>query len=519
MRRKDVRKGDTVIVRRAGDVIPEIVGPVLVQAQEERAALVDAEGVHVVRHAARAPRGRGRLPVPEQARVPLAGHRVAVPLRGARRDGHRAPRLHDRDAPARGGAHRGPRRHLRARRRQALAAAGVQGQGHHERARSRSRPRRTGRSGGCWWGSTSATSARTSRRCSPGRSARSTRSPRRARTRSTPCPRSAPRSPPRCGSGSTTRRTWRCREAARRRRAHGRRARRATTTGPARSRGSRSCSPAASRRSRREEATELAQAAGRAGRLERVEEDVVRGGGGEPRVQARQGRDPRRRGRSTRPSSCGGWAGCRAMANAFSGSAAPVPRPPAVRVGRDRGGSVPRRCSPLSRCRAVATGRIVLATSIDGSVLDRRRRSMLFGARSGYSCDDLAVRSLLTSTSRWLVWQYRVNENLEGHRSDRACADELGLGLSVGWFVPLRRSRRSRSPDDAASIQSSDGLWSRRGRWIAWLVVVDLAGSVRRRRGRRRRALSSMCSTERAGRCRDGSWQRSPRSTRGGGCS
>src|SRR5207247_5738135 len=29
VRRKDVRVGDTVIVRRAGDVIPEVVGPVL----------------------------------------------------------------------------------------------------------------------------------------------------------------------------------------------------------------------------------------------------------------------------------------------------------------------------------------------------------------------------------------------------------------------------------------------------------------------------------------------------------
>ena len=32
--RKDVRKGDTVIVRRAGDVIPEIVGPVLAKRKK-----------------------------------------------------------------------------------------------------------------------------------------------------------------------------------------------------------------------------------------------------------------------------------------------------------------------------------------------------------------------------------------------------------------------------------------------------------------------------------------------------
>jgi len=39
IKRKDIRVGDTVIVRRAGDVIPEIVGPFNIKPENERAAL------------------------------------------------------------------------------------------------------------------------------------------------------------------------------------------------------------------------------------------------------------------------------------------------------------------------------------------------------------------------------------------------------------------------------------------------------------------------------------------------
>ena len=58
--RKDVRVGDTVIVRKAGDVIPEVVGPVLAKRPKGRATLEVPEGLPGVRAAARA--GRRREP-------------------------------------------------------------------------------------------------------------------------------------------------------------------------------------------------------------------------------------------------------------------------------------------------------------------------------------------------------------------------------------------------------------------------------------------------------------------------
>ena len=56
VKRKDVRPGDTVILRKAGDVIPEILGPVLALRPEGPAAVEDADEVPVLRHAA----GRSR---------------------------------------------------------------------------------------------------------------------------------------------------------------------------------------------------------------------------------------------------------------------------------------------------------------------------------------------------------------------------------------------------------------------------------------------------------------------------
>ena len=74
IRRKDIRIGDRVVLQKAGDVIPEVVRPIVEQAHRRRARVRDAGGVPGVRHAGRPGRGRGPRLLPEPA---LPGTRVA----------------------------------------------------------------------------------------------------------------------------------------------------------------------------------------------------------------------------------------------------------------------------------------------------------------------------------------------------------------------------------------------------------------------------------------------------------
>ncbi len=205
---KDVRPGDTVIVRRAGDVIPEVVGPVLADRPKGSKPWVFPTDVPV-RAAldAGAARGRDRhrcinpeCPFQRQGAIEHFASRGALDIEGFGEQ--RIRQLLD----AGHGARR--RRHLRPRLGQGRAASSGLGATSAANLRasidaSRQRPLPPA----CWSGSTSATSARPGPRRWPRRSATSTRSWRRPSRRWPRSTGSAPSSPSRCTRGSPTRPT------------------------------------------------------------------------------------------------------------------------------------------------------------------------------------------------------------------------------------------------------------------------------------------------------------------------
>ena len=91
--RKDVRPGDTVILRKAGDVIPEIVGPVLALRPEGLAAWVmPTECPSCGTELVRAEGGRQGPALPQPPAVPRPGARAGLPRRRPGRLRHRGAR-------------------------------------------------------------------------------------------------------------------------------------------------------------------------------------------------------------------------------------------------------------------------------------------------------------------------------------------------------------------------------------------------------------------------------------------
>ena len=97
VKRKDVRPGDTVILRKAGDVIPEIVGPVLALRPEGLAEWVmptecPSCGTELVQQK----EGDKDLRCPNHRTLPGPAARPGLPRRRPRRLRHRGSRLRGR---------------------------------------------------------------------------------------------------------------------------------------------------------------------------------------------------------------------------------------------------------------------------------------------------------------------------------------------------------------------------------------------------------------------------------------
>ena len=88
LERKDVRVGDTVVLRRAGDVIPEVVRVIAEKRPAKTQSRATARALPGLRIGGRARGGRGGRAMHRRARMPGAAEGVPTPFRLEARDGH-----------------------------------------------------------------------------------------------------------------------------------------------------------------------------------------------------------------------------------------------------------------------------------------------------------------------------------------------------------------------------------------------------------------------------------------------